>query len=522
MFEFNCLQHWNRQICGRRGRQQRLWLVPEWQVAGAAPTATIQGPDTGLTAPTAIAVDSSGNIYVANADYFSPSILVFSAGSNGNATPSITVSGSNTGLDWPGGIAVDSRANIYVTNDGSTVGNGDSITVYSAGSSGNASPIDTLYPLNLGAPTGILVDSSGNLYVANDASTEAGVDNISVYPAGGQVPIETIGLETGISWPAGIAFDLSGNIYVTNDGSYVGANGNPGGWDSINIYSPGTYGNAPVSNAIIGSNTGLNTPGGIATDPAGNLYVVNSAGGVDGQGSLTVYPAGSTGNVTPSATIAGDSTGDNTGFGYPVGIALDSKGYIYVANPGGGPDQAGSITIYSPGSNGNVAPVATISDNPNCAPCDNTGLSIPYGVAVDFSGKIYVVNSGGGPSGLGSVTIYPALGNSTGVLNESPTATIQAGSTGDNTGLNVASGIALDSMANIYVANEGSLNGDLDSITVYASGSNGNVAPIQTITGADTGLAIPQALALTWNAGALGGSDPAFASPPRHRRKHGR
>ncbi|HYB90595.1 MAG TPA: NHL repeat-containing protein [Candidatus Binataceae bacterium] len=501
------------------GGVDSITVYPAGSNGNVQPSTTISGASTGLLMPWGIALDSSRNIYVANLGSSVgqlDSVTVYSAGSSGNATPSATISGSNTGLDSPGGIAVDSSANIYVTNDAAIFGNADNITVYSAGSNGNVAPGNTLYPLGLGAPAGIVVDSSGNLYVANDGSTEGGVDAITVYPPSNPVPSETIGMDTGLVNPQGIALDLSGNIYVTNAGS-VG-----GDLDSVNIYAPGGYASGPLNTAIVGANTGLAQPFGIAVNPTGSLYVANSVGGPDGLGSVTVYLGGSSGNATPSATISGNSSSDNTGFGNPAGITFDALGNLYVANASGGPDGWGSITIYPPGSNGNVTPTATISDNPNCAPCDNTGLSNPYGVAVDFSGNIYVVNSAGGPDGMGSVTIYPPLGTSTGILNESPSATIQgAGSGNDNTGLEVPSGIALDSKANIYVTNEGSLTGAADSITVYSAGSSGNVAPSTTITGSSTGLAIPQGIAISWNAGDMGGSSPAYVKQPPKPKKPG-
>ena len=69
--------------------------------------------------------------------------------------------------------------------------------------------------------------------------------------------------------------------------------------------------------------------------------MANSVGGPDGLGSVTVYPSGSNGNVTPSATISGNSSSDNTGFGNPAGIAFDALGNLYVANAYGGPDGYG-------------------------------------------------------------------------------------------------------------------------------------------------------------------------------------
>ena len=70
--------------------------------------------------PSGIAVDSSRNMYVMNPGSQvggADSITVYPAGSNGNATPSATISGASTALDFPLGIAVDSGKNIYVTND---------------------------------------------------------------------------------------------------------------------------------------------------------------------------------------------------------------------------------------------------------------------------------------------------------------------------------------------------------------------------------------------------------------------
>ncbi len=419
------------------GGVNSITVYPAGSNGNAQPSATISGANTGLAFPWGIALDSSRNIYVANNGSTtggsttggSGSVTVYTSASNGNVVPSATISGSDTALNSPGGIAVDSGGNIYVTNDGAISGNADSITVYAPGSNGDAIPANTLFALGLEYPLGILIDSGGNLYVANDGSNDGTVDAITVYPPNGLVPSKTIGMDTGLNSPAGITLDSSGNIYVTNDNSYGG------GWDSVNVYPPGSYAGGPPSSAIIGSSTGLALPFGIATNSSGSLYVTNSAGGPDGLGSVTVYPSGSNGNVAPSVTISGNSTSDNTGFNSPSGIAFDASGNLYVANAYGGPDNYGSITIYPPGSNGNVTPIATISDSPTCAPCDKTNLNFPYGVALDSSGKIYVVNALGGPDSLGSVTIFPALGSSTGTLNEAPRSTISGTSSSDTPAL---------------------------------------------------------------------------------------
>lgn len=79
-------------------------------------------------------------------------------------------------------------------------------------------------------------------------------------------------------------------------------------------------------------------------------------------------------------------SGYYTGLSRPYGIAVDPvNGDIYVANGFGGSTTAGSITVYAPGSNGNVPPLAEISGS-------STGLKEPAGLALDASGDIYVPN----------------------------------------------------------------------------------------------------------------------------------
>src|SRR5881396_905174 len=258
----------------------------------------------------------TGKLYVAN--YVGNSITVYAAGASGNATPTATIAGGNTGLNFPNGVALDGAGNIYVIND---VGNG--ITVYAAGASGNVTPTATI--------------------------------------AGGN---------TGLASPQGIALDGAGNVYVAD-----GAN-------SITVYAAGANGNATPMATIAGGNTGLDLPAAIALDGAGKIYVTNFLGN-----SITVYAAGASGNATPTATIAGG----NTGLVNPAGITLDGAGNIYVANDGGS-----SIMVYAAGASGNVTPMATIAGG-------NTGLSFPYGIAVDGAGNIYVSNANVFP--LGSITV---------------------------------------------------------------------------------------------------------------------
>ena len=428
-----------------------------------APTVTIGGSTTGLNSPVALALDPAGNLSVANSGG-GGSITVYPAGASGNVAPTAMIAGSATGLSAPVGIARDGSGKLYVANN-----TGNTITVYSPGVNGNAAPTTTIAGVNTGLNDvfGIALDGAGNLYVAN-----GGTNSITVYAAGATgnaTPTTRVALSnTNLSVPRGIALDGVGGLYVTNLNSNsitvynAGASQlllyvtNPSG--SITAYGAGAAGNVAPTFTITGANTGLNDPYGMTRDAVGNLYVTNS-----GNNSITVYAAGASGNATPTATIAGSSTG----LSGLIGVALDGLGKLYVAN-----EYSNSITVYAAGANGNVVPTATIAGG-------NTGLSGPIGVALDGLGNLYVTNA----NFLGeSVTVYATAGLS-GTVNLAPTATIVGG----NTDLASPEGIAVDAAGNIYVANyEG------NTITVFAAGANGNVAPTATIAGliSPTGVAV--------------------------------
>ena len=205
------------------------------------------------------------------------------------------------------------------------------------------------------------------------------------------------------------------------------------------------------------------TPKSALSDPA--FFVTD-----DDSDAVTAYTSATNGDVAPQSPAP-------SGLSQPQFVAVDANGKIYATNP-----FTMSITIYAKGSSGDVAPLATIGGS-------NTGLNFPEGIALDSSGKIYVTNCPGcsSNSGTPSVTVYPALGSSTGMLNETPSATISGGSTG----LMSPEGIAVDSTSgDIFVADSGAA-----SVFVYSSGSSGNVAPSANISGGTTGLMSPKGIA---------------------------
>jgi Beta-propeller repeat len=133
----------------------------------AAPTRVIAGSATNIVG-VQIAVDSAGNIYTTGGDGQEASILIFDSSANGNAPPTGTLAGSNTMIDDPTGVALDSAGNIYVSNL-SLIDATSSILVFSAGSTGNVAPIRVISgsATTMGAIGNLCLDSAGNIYILN-------------------------------------------------------------------------------------------------------------------------------------------------------------------------------------------------------------------------------------------------------------------------------------------------------------------------------------------------------------------
>jgi hypothetical protein len=238
---------------------------------------------------------------------------------------------------------------------------------------------------------------------------------------------------------------------------------------SLGVFRARADGKIAQVQEIGGDKTDLNLPG-VAVDAHRNIYATGVGYYGTGGGTVTVYAPGSNGDVRPLRTISGSKTGLDA-----HGIAVDARGKIYVVN-------STSVTVYAAGSNGNVKPSRTISG-------PRTGLASPNGIAVDAHDDIYVMNSG-----TPAITVYAAGAHG----NVAPVQTIS----GPSTELIDPSGIAVDNARAIYVTSCatpsycGHIGNTSAAVLVFASGANGNVAPIRAIEGPSTGLAQPGSIAL--------------------------
>ncbi len=194
-----------------------------------------------------------------------------------------TIGGSSTRLDAPVGVAVDANSNVYAANSG----NG-SVTVYalpsasptpsgSPSSSPTPTPTPTVNPSVSPSPTPIPTPVSDNL-----------------------APVLLI--TSGLTSPQGIVLDSKGDLYVADSGSSSVA-------PSIDIFRAPLSNGMPVSVKITSS--ALSFPTDVKVDASGTIYVMD-AGTSAGTSKLLIFHAGTAGNATPATTVKmpqGTSTG---------------------------------------------------------------------------------------------------------------------------------------------------------------------------------------------------------------------
>lgn len=199
----------NLYVANNDGNTSTITVYAPGISGNAVPLRTISGPLTGLNSAQGVALDPTGNLYVANGSTHTGgpySVIMYVPGTGGNVAPLRTIGGPLTGLNGVQKVALDATGNIYVANGRSFV-----ITVYASGAKGNVAPVRTIRGVNTGlsapprepdpiGPVGVTLDAAGTLYVTN-----WGADRISVYApgaAGNVVPLRIIsGAKTGLSTP---------------------------------------------------------------------------------------------------------------------------------------------------------------------------------------------------------------------------------------------------------------------------------------------------------------------------------
>jgi len=441
--------------------------------------------------PAAVALDGSGNAYVADAYNYTirkitPAGVVTTLAGVAGTAGSTDGTGTAALLDSPMGLTVDSGGNVYVADAANNIIRkitSAGVVTTLAGTAGYSGSTDgTGTAAMFASPRDVTVDNAGNLYVADTGNgtirmvTSAGVVTTLAGTVGIRGHLDGTGSAALFSLPYGLSADSSGNVYVADTGNNTIRKVSSGGvayttFSGVVTTFAGSAGNAGYANGT-GSAAQFDKPGGLTLDRQGNLYVADVGNNI----IRLITPAGVVSTVAGSPTDRSNLSRDGriilARFNTPNSVAVDSAGNIYVADTGNS-----EIRLITP-----AGVVSTLAGSPgNRGLTDGTGsaaqFNIPEGVALDSAGNIYVADS---------------YNNAIRMVTSSGVVTTVAGLTGNRGSADGANSVArfnsptstaVDGSGNVYVADAG--NSTIRRIA--ASGGVTTLAGMATSTGSTDG-----------------------------------
>jgi len=449
----------------------------------------------GLDLPTGLAIDSLGNIYIADPGgsrirkvTAKTGKIVTVAGSGNKCEPSTATCGDGgpataAFLNLPNAVAVDAAGNIYIADSadhriravnvtskaitiaGVTIPSGDIATIAGTGviCSSPTSPCGdtaaaTLAQLNF--PEGVAVDSLGNIYISDTRDNRireivAGQTppaNITAYAGSGIACVSAQSacgngsnlLSAQFHLPMGLALDPSNNIYIADsldeEVRYIsgGSSISTFAGNGMQGYSGDT---GPALSAM------LNGPGAVFLDNAGNLLIADT-----GNQCVRIVATG-TGDIS---TLAGGGMGGDGGvatsatFANPYNVAEDSAGNLYVADTANNRIRkvnAQTLLVSTVAGTGN----AGFSGDGQLA--TSATLNGPAAVAIDSAGDIFIADT----NNMRIREVYAGTGligtvAGDGMACQPPPLKCGDGGPATSANLTTPLGIALDSAGNLYIS----------------------------------------------------------------------
>lgn len=297
---------------------------------------------TGLAAsfknPQGVAVDASGNIYVADAGnnairkITAAGLVITMAGTgSAGAIDDTTILAL---FNNPMALVADDSGNVYVADTGNHLirkitNKGRVITFAGSGTAGAVN--DTGITASFNAPQGIARDTAGNIYVGDTGNhlirkiTSSGI--VSTFAGSGIIgSANGTGSIASFYYPAGLSTDVAGNIFVADSWNHLIRKITPG----AAVTTLAGSGTAGALNAI-GIAASFNFPKSVAADVVGNVYVADGANNlvrkISADGTVATF-AGS-GNSGSSNGTASSATFNN-----PYGIAVTAAQILYVGDTG--------------------------------------------------------------------------------------------------------------------------------------------------------------------------------------------
>jgi sugar lactone lactonase YvrE len=399
--------------------------------------------------PSGIAVDTSGNFYIADTRDFTVRCVLVVSGGCGGSTESvgniIIFAGTgdpclkktngcgnggpaNKALLWnPSGLAFDKTGSLYIADTvdnqircvvggtrgclGSPLPVGDITTVAGDGNQGFYGDGGKARSGWLNLPNGVFINSAGNVLIAdtgNQRIREVASAKINTIAGGGADGNGGAATSATLANPNAMAWDTFGDYYITdaanNQVRVVTPSGNIYAFAGTGIAGP------PNTSPVVAANATLNNPNGIAIDANNNVYIADTGNQVircvlavsGGCGSSTaavgdiITVAGDGNSCVPNNGACGDGgsaiNGELTG---PTSVAIDSKGNLYIADSQAHRvrqvNMAAGIINNTAGTGVKCGAIASCG---NGGPANKAKLGRAYGVAVDSSGNVYIADSG--------------------------------------------------------------------------------------------------------------------------------
>ena len=416
-------------------------------VPGMTGAADGTGSAARFSFPQGVAADAGGDLYVADSNNHTirkitsggvVSTFAGSAGLQGSADGT----GSAASFNSPQGLAVDTAGNIYVADAyNHTIRQITSVGFVTtlagaAGLKGASDGTGSIARLNI--PQGLAIDAANNVFVADTNNnsirkiTSAG--NVTTFAGeAGYGSADGVGSAASFNHPRGLVIDTASNMYVADTDNSTIRKITPSGVVTTFAGAAGANGSADG----VGSAASFNSPRKLAVDAAGNIYVADTYNSE----IRKITPSGIVSTLAGAAGLNGsaDGAGSAARFYYPHGLAVGAGGDVYVADT-----YNHTIRQITPG--GVVTTIAGAIGLSGST--DGTGaaarFSYPQGLAVDAGGNIFVAETSTirkiTPSGV--VTTFAGtagLGGST-------------DGTGSAARFNSVEGLAIDTAGNVYAA----------------------------------------------------------------------
>ena len=291
-----------------------------------------------------ITADNAGNLYVADTDNHTIRKIVASTGAVSTLAGAAGSPGSSDGtgtaarFNNPSSVAVDGTGNVYVAdtlNHTLRKVTTSGVVTTLAGSPGTAGSADgTGSAARFQGPQGLAIDAGSNLYVADTNNhtirkmvPSTGVVTTVAGLAGNSGSADGLGSLGRFDYPSGVAIDGAGNLFVADTENHTVRRILPSGLVSTLAGLAGASGGADGT----GSAARFDSPSDLAVDSSGSLYVADTD-------NFTIRKVdATTGAVSTLAGLAGtsgsaDGVGSAVRFFGPAGIAVDSNSNLYVAD----------------------------------------------------------------------------------------------------------------------------------------------------------------------------------------------